>query len=89
MSNVCGVILWLLLKQQNTKLVGGNPRFSRVNTVVAIARLDVWIALTTTVAYSASLFVVLTYIAPILLDVTGIFSSFAVTAASLAVLAKQ
>jgi DHA1 family inner membrane transport protein len=39
--------------------------------LVAIARLDVWIALLTTVAYSASLFVVLTYIAPILLDATG------------------
>jgi DHA1 family inner membrane transport protein len=37
----------------------------------AIKRLDVWIALLTTVAYSASLFVVLTYIAPILLDATG------------------
>jgi DHA1 family inner membrane transport protein len=39
--------------------------------LVAIGKLDVWIALLTTVAYSASLFVVLTYIAPILLDVTG------------------
>lgn len=48
----------------------GGPSHFRTE-LVAIARLDVWIALLTTVAYSASLFVVLTYIAPILLDVTG------------------
>jgi DHA1 family inner membrane transport protein len=48
----------------------GGPSHFRTE-LVAIARLDVWLALFTTVAYSASLFVVLTYIAPILLDVTG------------------
>ncbi|HVT51019.1 MAG TPA: MFS transporter, partial [Dongiaceae bacterium] len=48
----------------------GGPSHFRTE-LTAIARLDVWIALLTTVAYSASLFVVLTYIAPILLDMTG------------------
>ncbi|HVY98710.1 MAG TPA: MFS transporter [Dongiaceae bacterium] len=48
----------------------GGPSHFRTE-LRSIARLDVWIALATTVAYSASLFAVVTYIAPILLDVTG------------------
>jgi DHA1 family inner membrane transport protein len=48
----------------------GGPSDFRTE-LTAIRRLDVWIALMTTVAYSASLFVVLTYIAPILLGATG------------------
>jgi DHA1 family inner membrane transport protein len=59
---------------------GGSSHFR--TELVGIARLDVWIALLTTVAYSASLFVVLTYIAPILLDVTG-FSPTQITFAML------